>query len=96
MKALGLELFADERHASDTVTAVRVPEGVDGPALNKMMREEYDVVLAGGQGKLAGQIFRVGHLGFASEEDIRAAFDALRSALPRLGYTVPEAAERAK
>ena len=92
VRALGLELFADERFASDTVTAVRVPEGVDGPALNKMMREEYRVVLAGGQGKLAGQIFRVGHLGFASEEDLRAAFDALRSALPRLGYTVPETA----
>ena len=91
MKSLGLELFADERFASNTVTAVRVPEGVDGPALNKLMREEYGVVLAGGQGKLAGQIFRIGHLGWVDEQDIQATFDALRSALPRLGFVLPEA-----
>ena len=91
VKSLGLELFADERFASNTVTAVRVPEGVDGPALNKLMREEYSVVLAGGQGKLAGQIFRIGHLGWVDEQDIQATFDALRSALPRLGYVLPEA-----
>lgn len=92
VKSLGLELLADERVASDTVTAVKVPEGVDGPELNKMMREEYDTVLAGGQGKLAGKVFRIGHLGWVSEEDIQATIDALRKALPRLGYQIPEAA----
>jgi aspartate aminotransferase-like enzyme len=91
VKSLGLQLFADERYASNTVTAVRVPDGVEGPALNKMLREEYDVVIAGGQGKLTGQIFRIGHLGWASETDLEATFDALRAALPRLGFAVPEA-----
>ena len=95
VKALGLQLFADERYASNTVTAVRVPDGVEGSALNKMLREEYDVVVAGGQGKLAGQIFRIGHLGWASEQDLEATLDALRAALPRLGFAVPEAAARA-
>ncbi len=92
VKALGLQLFADERFASNTVTAVRVPEGIEGPALNKLMREEYGVVLAGGQGKLAGKIFRIGHLGWASEDDIRGCIEALRNALPRLGFKLPEAA----
>lgn len=92
VKALGLRLFADERFASNTVTAVKVPGEVEGPAINKLMREEYGVVLAGGQGKLQGQIFRIGHLGWCSEDDLRAAIDALRQALPRLGYEVPEAA----
>ena len=59
--------------------------------MNKMLREEYKLVLAGGQGKLAGKIFRIGHLGWASEEDIRATIDSLRGALPRLGYALPEA-----
>ena len=95
VKALGLKLFADERFASNTVTAVRVPEGVQGSALTKMLREEYQVVVAGGQGKLAGQIFRIGHLGWAAEEDIQAAIEALRGALPRLGYALPEATSRA-
>ncbi len=89
VKELGLKLLADEKVASNTVTAVRVPDGVEGPEVNKMMREEYGVVLAGGQSKLAGKIFRIGHLGWCSEEDIRATFDALRQALPRLGYTIP-------
>ena len=91
VKALGLALFADERFASNTVTAVKVPESVDGPALNRLMREEFDTVLAGGQARLAGKIFRIGHLGWVSEEEILATFESLRSALPKLGYSLPEA-----
>jgi aspartate aminotransferase-like enzyme len=90
-KALGLELFADERFASNTVTAVKVPEGVDGKALNKMMREDYDTVLAGGQAALTGKIFRIGHLGLVSEADIGSCVDALRQALPRVGFTPAKA-----
>jgi aspartate aminotransferase-like enzyme len=90
-KALGLELFADERFASNTVTAVKVPEGVDGKALNKMMREDYDTVLAGGQAALTGKIFRIGHLGLVSEADIQSCMDALRQALPRVGFTLAKA-----
>ena len=93
VKALGLELFADEAHASNTVTAVKVPDGVDGGELNKLMREEYGVVLAGGQGKLAGQIFRIGHLGWVNTDELDATFDALRQALTKLGFQVPEAAQ---
>ncbi len=92
VKSLGLQLFADERFASNTVTAVRVPESVDGPSLNKLMREEYGTVLAGGQARLAGKIFRIGHLGLVSEADIDATMDALRKALPRVGFQVPAAA----
>ena len=95
VKALGLKLLAaDERVASNTVTAVWVPEGVDGGALNKMMRTEYNTVLAGGQGPLTGKIFRIGHLGYATEADLAACFDALKQALPRVGYAVPAMAAR--
>ena len=93
VKALGLKLLADERVASNTVTAVRVPEGVDGPALNKMMRTEYNTVLAGGQGALTGKIFRVGHLGLVTEADLQACLDSLKQALPRVGFA-PVAAAR--
>jgi len=93
VKALGLKLLAaDERYASNTVTAVVVPEGVDGAALNKMMRTEYNTVLAGGQGALTGKIFRIGHLGYVTEDDLRACFDALRQALPRVGFAPAVAA----
>jgi aspartate aminotransferase-like enzyme len=93
VKALGLKLLADERVASNTVTAVLVPDGVDGGALNKMMRTEYNTVLAGGQGALTGKIFRIGHLGLVTEADLRACFDALKLALPRVGFSpVPASA----
>jgi len=94
VKALGLKLLADERVASNTVTAVLVPEGVDGGALNKMMRTEYNTVLAGGQGELMGKIFRIGHLGLVSQADLQACLDALKLALPRVGFTPAGVAAR--
>jgi aspartate aminotransferase-like enzyme len=87
VKELGLELLADESVASNTVTAVKVPEGVDGRELNRVMREEYDTVLAGGQAALQGKIFRIGHLGLVADDDIIACAGALKQALGRVGFT---------
>lgn len=93
VKTMGLRLFAaDERYASNTVTAVHMPDGVEWAKLNKLLREEYGVVLAGGQGKLQGQIFRIGHLGWASEADLDQALSALSAALPNVGYALPATA----
>jgi aspartate aminotransferase-like enzyme len=92
VKALGLELLADERYASNTVTAVRVPEGVEWPQLYKLLQDEYDTLIEGGQGPLAGKIFRIGHLGWVSDDDIALTLDVLRAALPRVGFAVPQAA----
>ena len=92
MKELGLALFADERYASEAVTGLRAPEGIDGKAITKLLREKYQTVLGGGQGKLAGQIFRVGHMGWVYEADIDRVVDALKQALPELGYALPAGA----
>jgi aspartate aminotransferase-like enzyme len=90
LKSLGLALLcADERYASNTVTAVRCPDGVDVAALRSLLEEEYDVVVAGGQAKLSGKIIRIGHLGVVDEEDIRHTLEALEGALPRVGYNPP-------
>ena len=86
VKALGLSLFADEAHASNTVTSVAASKGLDVHKLRNIMREEYDTVLGGGQQTLDGKIFRVGHLGWVTEEDIQAVFSALEVALPRAGF----------
>ena len=82
---MGLSLFADERYASDTVTAVTVPEGLDVKQLRQILREEYKVVLAGGQGKLEEKIFRIGHLGWVNEDNIRTVISALKVALLQAG-----------
>jgi aspartate aminotransferase-like enzyme len=85
LKAQGLTLFADEAVASNTVTAVKVPDGVDSGRLLSMMREEHGVVLAGGQQSLSGKIFRIGHMGYTTSEDIEGVLTALAEALPRVG-----------
>ncbi len=87
VKAIGLELLCDdERFASDTVTAIKCPEGVEVSALRNLLEDEYGVVVAGGQGKLSRKIFRIGHLGLVEEADIRQTLDSLEQALPRLGH----------
>jgi aspartate aminotransferase-like enzyme len=86
VQQLGLKLLADPRYASNTVTAVWAPEGINVSELRKLLREEYGTILGGGQGELTGKIFRIGHLGLVSEADVQAAVDALAQALARLGY----------
>ncbi len=87
-KALGLELFADPRFLSPTVTAIRLPSGVDEPALMERLRTKHRTVLARGQERLMGQIVRVGHLGFVEEPEMRSAVAALGTALREMGLPV--------
>ena len=87
IKDLGLDLLvSDEAYASNTVTAIKVPEGVDGGRLRSLVREEHNVVLAGGQGKLSGSIFRIGHLGHVTREDIEEVLGTLKTVLPKVGF----------
>ena len=87
VKALGLQLLAnDEARASNTVTAIKMPTEIDGGKFMAMMREEEGVVLAGGQGKLTGHCFRIGHLGWVSKEDIAEVLAALERVLPKVGF----------
>jgi aspartate aminotransferase-like enzyme len=83
IKALGLPLFADEKYASNTVTSVGIPEDLDGAKLRQILRTEYGVVLSGGQQKLDGKIFRIGHLGMVDEKDIQEVLAAIKAALPK-------------
>lgn len=76
LEALGFDLFADQVHASRTVTAAIVPEGLDWKTFNGALKAR-GVVLAGGQGRLAGKIFRLGHLGSVTVEEILGAMSTL-------------------
>ena len=79
LHALGFELFADQRHASRTVTAAVVPDDLDWKAFNTELKRR-GLVLAGGQGKLIGKIFRLGHLGSVTVEEIIGAMSTLEFA----------------
>ncbi len=84
VQALGLELFA--KAPSNAVTAVQVPQGIDGKNLVKLMRDKYGVTIAGGQGELKGKTFRIAHLGYMVEFDVIVAIAALEMALKDSGY----------
>jgi alanine-glyoxylate transaminase/serine-glyoxylate transaminase/serine-pyruvate transaminase len=62
---------------SDSVTAVLMPEGFNGDALRKTIRERFNVSLGGGLGKLGGKIFRIGHLGDLNEPMLLGALAAV-------------------
>jgi len=83
IKSLGFCLFPEQKYASNTVTAVKVARNTSVDKLRQILRDEYDVVLAGGQRKLSGKIFRIGHLGWVSQDDIKVVLQALKRALPR-------------
>lgn len=86
LKALGLEmLVADDEHASRTVTAIKSPKNLEVGSLRSKMRNKYGVEIAGGQGKLSNDIFRIGHLGAITELDIITTIAALEMSLSELG-----------
>jgi aspartate aminotransferase-like enzyme len=87
VKALGLKLFvADEKYASNSITAILPPDGISVPDIRKVMKNDYDIVVANGQHALKDKIFRMGTLGFVSERDAITAIGALEATLYKLGY----------
>ena len=76
LAALGFELLAEERVASRTVTAARIPDGLDWKAFNADLALR-GLVIAGGQGRLKGKILRVGHLGSVTVDEILGAMGVL-------------------
>jgi len=76
LRALGFELLADDRVASKTVTAAKMPDGHEWKPFNAAIKS-HGVVLAGGQGKLTGKIFRLGHLGSVTVDEILGAIAVL-------------------
>ena len=94
VRALGLPLFAEV--PSNTLTAVAVPPGVDSSGVLKAMEHQYGVKIAGGQDRLKGKIFRLGHIGYYDEGDILRLVGAFEAALlEHGGKGEPGAAVRA-
>ena len=61
------------------------PAGLDAEALRKAVKSRYDILLAGGQDHLKGQVFRIGHLGVVCDRDVLTAVAAIEGALVDLG-----------
>ena len=95
VRTLGLRLVPDEADASETVTAVWLPDGVDAKTLLGKLHAEHGVVLSGGPGKMRGRIFRFGHLGYVTDESVLAGLRALEVVLPQVGGPSGRGAEAA-
>jgi aspartate aminotransferase-like enzyme len=87
VKAMGLPLYGADDCASPAITAV-MPTTVDAEKVRSVMKQRFDIILAGGQDSLKGKIFRIGHLGFVSDRDILTAIAALEATLQELGHNV--------
>jgi aspartate aminotransferase-like enzyme len=86
---MGLELFGDPDDRSTVVTAIAVPEGVDGAKLPKVLRG-YGITANGGQNQLAGKILRIAHTGYFGAFDILTALSGLEMALAELDHPVEQ------
>ncbi len=85
--ALGFDLFSPDHDSSVALTAVRVPDGVDGTKIPSRLKE-YGVTIAGGQDDLKGKIFRLGHCGWVNELDVVLMIAALERGLTELGIDI--------
>jgi serine---pyruvate transaminase len=86
VKALDLELFGPEDEAANVVTAIKLPEGIDGAKVPKAMRDKYGITIAGGQNQLKGKIARIAHTGYFGAFDILTTLAALEMTLSELGH----------
>lgn len=90
LRQLGLEPFVvNEREAMNTVTAVKGHAQVPASALVRALKEEHQILVGGGLERLAGQIFRIGHMGpTATYEAMLPVVLALEKILQRAGIAV--------
>jgi alanine-glyoxylate transaminase / serine-glyoxylate transaminase / serine-pyruvate transaminase len=86
VRAWGLDfLSADPQEHSSALTAVMMPEGHDADALRAVILERYDVALGAGLGKVAGKVFRIGHLGWINELTLIATLAGVEMGLGAAG-----------
>jgi aspartate aminotransferase-like enzyme len=86
LEAMKLSLFPNREVRSNTVIALKKPDGVDNTLVRKIMNEKYDVVISPGAGKLKDAMFRIGCMGIVSETETLLTINALENALTKQGY----------
>lgn len=85
VKALGLDLYAPDS-PSNAVTAVKIPEGIDGERLKDLFFEKYGITVAEGQDRAKGKIIRIAHLGYYDKLDMVLVISALEMLLKEMGH----------
>ncbi|MGY0489896.1 pyridoxal-phosphate-dependent aminotransferase family protein [Streptomyces sp. WG-D5] len=89
VRGWGLEvLCADEREHSGSLTAVLMPEGHDADAFRKVVLERFDMSLGSGLGRLAGRVFRIGHLGHFNDLTLAGTLSGVQMGLELAGVPI--------
>ena len=85
--ALGLELYGNPDERSTVVTAIELPDSVDGAKVPGALRK-LGITANGGQDHLKGKILRIAHCGYFGAFDILTSLSGLEMVLSQLGYEV--------
>jgi len=85
MEALGLQLFAEKGYESNTLTAVKYPDGIEDDIFRRTMKK-HGVQISGGQAHLKGKIFRVAHMNITGEREILLTLAIAELTLKELGF----------
>lgn len=88
LEAIGLKIFPAKGYEAHTLSVPEVPQGVNDADVRRLMKQKHNVVIAGGLGKLAGKILRIGHMGSATTNDLVATMGALEMSLKESGYSL--------
>lgn len=87
VKAWNIPLLTEDEHSSPTVTAVK-PENFDPEALRKVIKEDFNLSVAGGQKHLKGKIFRIGHMGYCAPADVLQTLSLIELGLVQVGLDI--------
>lgn len=89
-RALGLEVFGDHRHRMSNVTGLVIPAGVDGEAVRRRMREDFQIEIGSAFGPLQGRLWRIGAMGYnAAKHKVLITLGALETVLRAEGFAAP-------
>ena len=88
VKEMGLNLLAADENASPALTSVIAPPELGANRIRQAMKEEFNIVMAGGQQRLDDIIFRIGHLGYVRELDLLSVLAALEIILINQGFNL--------
>ena len=90
IKAIGLELYSPDDDSAAVLTGALTPEGVDAVALRLALRDRHGITIAGGHGDLVPRLFRIGHIGHVTVEQIAGALTAIEVELATAGADVEQ------
>jgi aspartate aminotransferase-like enzyme len=86
VRALELDTFGETDENANVVTAIQLPDGIDGAKVPKLMRDRFGITIAGGQGHLKGRIARIAHCGYFGAFDVVVTMAAFEMTLRELGH----------